>query len=92
MIVPLTLLARQSWPEGVQWAALISSVLMALGLVGRTASGVFLIAVSLTTIQRGVNGLEVILLAMGTALLFLGTGPYAAWAPERRLLMERSGE
>lgn len=92
VIVPLTLLARRSWPESVQWAALISSVLMALGLVGRTASGVFLIAVSLATRQRSVNGFDVILLALGTALLFLGTGPSAVWSPERRLLMERAGE
>jgi len=91
-IVPLTVLARGSWPPGVQWAALISSVLMALGLVGRTASGVFLIAASLATLQRSVTGVEVVLLAFPTALLFLGTGPFAVWSPERRLLMERAGE
>jgi CDP-diacylglycerol---glycerol-3-phosphate 3-phosphatidyltransferase len=92
VVVPLTLLARKSWPESVQWVALISSGLMALGLVGRTASGVFLIAVSLATLRRSVNGFDVILLALGTALLFLGTGPFAVWSPERRLLMERAGE
>lgn len=92
MIVPLTLLARGSWSASVQWIALISSVLMALGLVGRAASGVFVIALSWATPPRSVNGLDVLLLALGTALLFLGTGPYAVWAPERRLLMERAGE
>jgi len=92
VIVPSTLLARRSWPESVQWVALISSALMALGLMGRTASGVFLIAVSLATRQHSVNGFDVILLALGTAVLFLGTGPSAVWSPERRLLMERTGE
>jgi hypothetical protein len=92
VVVPLALPARRSWPASVQWIALISSVLMALGLVGRTAAGVLLIAVSLATPQRSVNGLDVILLALGTGVLFLGTGPAAAWSPERRLLMERAGE
>jgi CDP-diacylglycerol---glycerol-3-phosphate 3-phosphatidyltransferase len=92
VIVPLTLLASRSWPESVQWAALTASLLMASGLVGRTASGVFLIAISLATLQRSVNGFDVILLALGTAVLFLGTGPYAVWSPEQRLLMERAGE
>ncbi len=91
-MVPLTLLARRSWPQSVQWAALISSALMALGLMGRTASGVFLIAVSLATRQRSVNGFDIILLALSTSVLFLGTGPAAVWSPERRFLMERSGE
>jgi CDP-diacylglycerol--glycerol-3-phosphate 3-phosphatidyltransferase len=92
VIVPMTLLARRSWTESVQWAALISSALMALGLMGRTASGVFLIALSLATRQRSVTGFDVILLAVGTAVLFLGTGPAAVWSPERRFLMERAGE
>lgn len=92
VIVPLTLLARRSWPESVQWAALISSALVALGLAGRTASGVFLITVSLATQPRSVNGFDVILLALGTAVLFLGAGPFAVWSPERRLLMKRAGE
>lgn len=92
VIVPLTLLARRAWPESVQGVALIASALMAVGLMGRTASGVFLIAVLLATRQHSVNGFDVILLALATAVLFLGTGPFAVWSPERRFLMERAGE
>jgi len=93
LVVPLTLFASTSWSGlSMRWPALAFSALMALGIAGQTASGIFLIAVSLATQQSNRNALRVILLALGASVLFLGTGPSAVWSPERRLLMERAGE
>lgn len=91
--VPLTLLVRTSWStQTLQWSALASSALMASGIAGRTAAAVFLILLSLALPHRDVGILTVGSLALGTAMLFVGTGPSALWAPERRLLMERAGK
>jgi CDP-diacylglycerol---glycerol-3-phosphate 3-phosphatidyltransferase len=91
--LPLTVIAVRSWPwTAERWMALSSAVLITLGVAGRTAAVGLLFVILLITRTANVNLFGILLLGLGTMILFVGTGPYTLWAPERRLLLERAGE
>jgi CDP-diacylglycerol--glycerol-3-phosphate 3-phosphatidyltransferase len=88
---PLALLSWRFRAGGVLWGGLLASALIALGVAGRTAAVVLLILAAWTGPESGFDLIARVQLALGATVLFVGTGPYAFWAPERRLLLKRAG-
>lgn len=79
--------------------ALISLVLalsgligIATGLAGRGAAIALMLAAGLGHSLQVLGGFEPALLALATAVFFLGTGSWSVWTPERTLIRRRLGE
>lgn len=67
-------------------------LLLALGAAGRIAAVFLLCAVGLFQEIQGLTLMEAILIAAGSALLFIGSGPYSLWTPENAIIEKRLGE
>jgi CDP-diacylglycerol--glycerol-3-phosphate 3-phosphatidyltransferase len=68
-----------------------SALFIALGLVGRITAVIVLLETGfrLASFPTGFNA---IIILLGTATLFLGTGPYSLWRPEDHWIQYRAGE
>ncbi|MDD5466228.1 MAG: CDP-alcohol phosphatidyltransferase family protein [Anaerolineales bacterium] len=68
------------------------AVAVASGVAGRGAAVALFLAVGLYQPYLPLKGPDVALLALSTAVLFLGTGAWSLWQPEKVLLQRRLGE
>jgi hypothetical protein len=82
----------------VNWESLIllmiftGLILIAAGVAGRigSLSVLFGLGIYLEFFQMGT--IEIILVLISICLVYLGTGPYSLWNPERKLISQRLGE
>ena len=70
----------------------IGLVLIALGAAGRLAALLILFGLGLFQYYSDLGLLEIVMLVGATALLYLGTGPYSLWVPEKQIIAKRIGE
>jgi len=70
----------------------IGLVLIALGAAGRMAALLILFGLGLFQYYSDLGLLEIVILVGATALLYLGTGPYSLWVPEKQIITKRIGE
>lgn len=78
----------------VPWTALLlaAALLLALGVLGRLAALAVLVAAGLVATASGLTGATAALMAVCAALIHLGSGNYALWKPEERLIRIRLGD
>lgn len=67
-------------------------VLLTLGAGGRTAAITGLGLLGIQQFYTGLTPLQVMLAALYTAILYLGTGSLSLWKPEERWIYRRAGE
>lgn len=70
----------------------IAAVLLAAGAAGRVGAVLALFAFGLQARTNALDGMDLFLIIISTALFFLGTGAASAWTPEDRLIERRLGE
>jgi CDP-diacylglycerol---glycerol-3-phosphate 3-phosphatidyltransferase len=70
----------------------VAAVLMAAGAAGRVGAVCALFAFGLQARSTTLDGMDLALIVVSTALFFLGTGAASAWTPEDRLIEKRLGE
>jgi CDP-diacylglycerol--glycerol-3-phosphate 3-phosphatidyltransferase len=72
--------------------ALLATVLLALGILGRLAALGLLAPTTMTVVALGMTWPNGILLAGTVALMLSGSGFWSLWQPEERLVRIRAGE
>ena len=70
----------------------IGTFMIALGAAGRIAALTILFGVGMYVNNFGLNLTEALLVVGAAGLLYLGTGPYSLWNPEKKLINQRLGE
>jgi CDP-diacylglycerol--glycerol-3-phosphate 3-phosphatidyltransferase len=79
---------------GMDWLASLAAVVtlfLALGMLGRLSAVLGLMLLGLNQLYASLAPTQLALLAVYTALLYLGTGHFSLWTPEDRLIY-RAGE
>jgi CDP-diacylglycerol--glycerol-3-phosphate 3-phosphatidyltransferase len=71
---------------------LFGMVLLSLGAAGRLGALAVLFSAGFHQRLAGLDSVDLLLIAGGTGLFFLGTGPLSLWKPEDRLIRKRLGE
>lgn len=72
--------------------ALLATVMLALGMLGRLAALGLLAPTTMTVVAAGLNWPNGLLLAGTVALMLSGSGFWSVWQPEERLVRIRAGE
>jgi CDP-diacylglycerol--glycerol-3-phosphate 3-phosphatidyltransferase len=67
-------------------------VLLLAGIAGRFAAVAGLVLLGFHQLFSSLSAAQVLLLAIHTAILFMGTGALSIWKPEDRLIFHRLGE
>lgn len=80
------------WKGAIIFLSSSGVLFLTLGAAGRLAALCLLFAVGLFQEIQGVALIEMILIIAGSALLFIGSGPYSLWTPENTLIEKRLGE
>lgn len=76
----------------VSWAALVAATLLAAGVLGRAAALLTLVFAALDALSRGLHwGDNALLLVSSVIVLHLGSGRWALWQPEERLIRRKLG-
>ena len=70
----------------------IGTLMIAVGAAGRIAALIILFGVGMYVNSFGLNVTEALLVVGAAAILYIGTGPYSIWNPERGILTRRLGE
>lgn len=73
-------------------AALLVAALLSLGAAGRVAAIGGLLLAGLFQAESGWGAVLAVQVAVFTALLVLGSGPFSLWRPEENLIYRRAGE
>ena len=67
-------------------------ILIAIGVAGRIAAIIVLFAIGIYLEYFGLHLIEVLLVVGAVGLIYIGTGPYSLWIPERKIITKRLGE
>jgi len=81
-----------NWESVIFLMVFTGLIFIAAGVAGRIAalSVLFGLGIYLEFFQMGT--IEIILVLITICLVYLGTGPYSLWNPERKLISQRLGE
>jgi CDP-diacylglycerol--glycerol-3-phosphate 3-phosphatidyltransferase len=71
---------------------LAGGLMLALGAAGRVGALAALFAIGLQQAVTGLSFPDWGVIVSGSALFFLGTGPFSVWTPENRIIERRLGE
>ena len=87
-----TILLAVNWESLIFLMIFTGLILIAAGVAGRIGalSVLFGLGIYLEFFQMGT--IEIILVLISICLVYLGTGPYSLWNPERKLISQRLGE
>ncbi|MEW5959005.1 MAG: CDP-alcohol phosphatidyltransferase family protein [Chloroflexota bacterium] len=84
------------WPhlsaDALGLLAVLATVMLALGVLGRLASLGLLAPAAMTVVSAGLHLDNGLLLAGTMALMLLGSGYFSLWQPEEALIRRRAGE
>jgi uncharacterized membrane protein YphA (DoxX/SURF4 family) len=71
--------------------AVLTTVMVALGILGRLAALGLLVPTAVTVAATGLNWQNGILVTGAVALMLSGSGNFSLWQPEERLVRVRAG-
>ncbi len=84
------------WPhvtaDALGVLAVLTTVMLALGVLGRAASLGLLTPTAMTVLSQGLHLSNGLLVAGTIALMLLGSGYFSLWQPEEMLIRRRAGE
>jgi CDP-diacylglycerol--glycerol-3-phosphate 3-phosphatidyltransferase len=80
------------WAQFWAVTALISAVMVILGIMGRLMTLALLFPLGFTMLAQGANGANTLAVTCTILILLLGTGAFSLWRPEERFMVRRAGE
>jgi hypothetical protein len=73
-------------------AETVVAVFLLLGLSGRISAILGLVLLGIQPLAAELASIQILLIVLYTAVLYLGTGPLSLWRPEERWIYRRAGE
>jgi CDP-diacylglycerol--glycerol-3-phosphate 3-phosphatidyltransferase len=68
------------------------AIFLLLGLSGRISAILGLVTLGIQPLTVSLISIQIVLIVLYTAILYLGTGPLSLWRPEERWIYRRAGE
>ncbi len=88
----VALLVRQGEPAALWLVVLPAALLLLAGVLGRAAATVLLVYAGLVATATGLHAETALLMACAALVAHTGSGRYALWQPEERLIRVKLGD